>query len=69
MTEQLNWTESYIFKIKVQMIYNIMLVSTENIVIQYFDTSQNDQQNKSSYHLSYKVILLNEFCFMEGFPI
>lgn len=46
-----------------------MLVSTDNIAIQYFDTSQNDQQDKSSYHLSYKVILLNEFCFMEGFPI
>ena len=64
-----NWTESYIFKIKVQLTYNIILVSTDNIAIQHFDTSQNDQQDKSSYHLSYKVILLNEFCFMEGFPI
>ena len=58
-----------IFKTKVQLTYNIMLVSTDNIAIQHFDTSQNDQQDKSSYHLSYKVILLNEFCFMEGFPI
>ena len=58
-----------IFKTKVQLTYNIILVSTDNIAIQHFDTSQNDQQDKSSYHLSYKVILLNEFCFMEGFPI